>query len=115
MPRRVVLAPDVLVCALYDPRARAILNEWRDGLILPIVTRELLLLYIRTLNQAGLTQELIRKWSLWLTTPGKSFYLEDAAPSQKSGLELCDAIARQNDAIVLTLSRRGTAAEISSK
>ena len=102
MQRRVVLAPDVLVCALYDPRAREILNQWRDALILPIVTRELLLLYVRTLNQSGLPHELIRKWSLWLTAPGKSLYLETATPLQKTGLELCDAIAQQNDAIVLT-------------
>ena len=112
MPRRVVLAPDVLVCALYDPRAREILNEWRDGLILPIVTRELLLLYVRTLNQAGLNTDLIRKWSLWLTTPGKSLYLENAAPLQKSGLDLCDEIAQLHQASVLTLSRRGTAAQV---
>jgi hypothetical protein len=112
MQRRVVLAPDVLVCAFYDPRAREILNQWRDGLILPVVTRELLLLYVRTLNQAGLTHELIRKWSLWLTTPGKSLYLENAAPMQKSGLELCDAVAQQHSASVLTLSHRGTAAQI---
>jgi hypothetical protein len=112
MPRRVVLAPDVLLCALYDPRARAILNEWRDGLILPIVTRELLLLYVRTLNQAGLNTDLIRKWSLWLTTPGKSLYLENAEPLQKSGLELCDAIAHLHQASVLTLSHRGTATQI---
>jgi|SRR5687767_11275522 len=112
MPRRVVLAPDLLLCALYDARARAILNEWRDGLILPIITRELLLLYIRTLNQAGLTQELIRKWSLWFTTPGKSLYLENAEPLQKSGLELCDAIAQLHQASVLTLSRRGTATQL---
>ena len=112
MQRRVVLAPDVLVCAFYDPRAREILNQWRDGLTLPIVTRELLLLYIRTLNQAGLSQELIRNWSLWLTTPGKSLYLETANPLHKSGLELCDAIAEQNQATLITLSHRGTAAQI---
>jgi hypothetical protein len=113
MPRRVVLAPDVLVCAFYDSRAREILNQWRDGLVLPVVTRELLLLYVRTLNQAGLTPELIRKWSLWLTTPGKSLYLETTAPLQKTGLELCDAVAQQNDAALLTLARRGTATQIS--
>ena len=112
MPRRVVLAPDVLVCALYDPRARAILNEWRDGLILPIVTRELLLLYVRTLNQAGLNTDLIRKWSLWFTTPGKSLYLEAVPPLHKSGLELCDAIAEQNQATLITLSHRGTTAQV---
>ncbi len=114
MPRRVVFAPDVLVCSFYDPRAREILNRWRDGLILPVVTRELLLLYVRTLNQAGLTHELIRKWSLWLTTPGKSLYLENAPPLQKSGWELCNAIAQQNGASVLTLSYRGTAAQMPS-
>ena len=104
MPRKVVLGPDVLIAAFYDARARAILNQWRDGEILPIVTRDLLMLYVRTLNAAGLNAELIRQWSLWLTAPGKTLYLENAAPNLTHGLTLCREIAAQNNCALLTLS-----------
>lgn len=102
-PRKVVLAPDIFVAALYDARARAILHQWRDGEILPVVTRELLLLYLRTFSQAGLTSDLIRKWSLWLTAPAKSLYLENSESLQSTGLALCREIASGNSAEILYL------------
>ena len=91
--RKVVLAPDLLLRALFDPRARETLNLWRDGLIVPVVTRELLLLYLRTLRQAGVGPELVRKWSLWLTAADKTIYLEGLSVSQASGLQLCREVA----------------------
>ena len=103
-PRKVVLAPDVFVAALYDGRARAVLHQWRDGEILPVVTRELLLLYLRTFSQAGLTSDLIRKWSLWLTAPTKSLYLENCAPFQSTGLALCREVALENSAEIISLN-----------
>jgi hypothetical protein len=69
------------------------LNGWRDGLIVPVVTRELLVLYLKTLRQVGLGPELVRKWSLWLTAADKTVYLEGLSVSQASGLELCGEIA----------------------
>ena len=54
-PRKVVLGPDLFVAALFDARARETLSLWRDGTILPVITRELLVLYLRTLRQAGRT------------------------------------------------------------
>lgn len=101
--RKVVFAPDILVSALYDPRARDILNRWRDGQILPVVTRDLLLIYLRALGKAGLTPELIRKWSLWLTSPGRSLYIDDVVCSQSTGLVLCREIACAQKAELLTL------------
>ena len=101
-PRKVVLAPDIFVAALYDARARAILHEWRDGEILPVVTRELLLLYLRTFSQAGLSTDLIRKWSLWLTAPAKTLYLENSASLKATGLALCREIAWNHSAEFLT-------------
>lgn len=105
-PRKVVLAPDVLIAALYDPRARDILNQWRDSQIVPVVTRELLVLYLRTFNQAGLTPDLIRKWSLCLTTPPKVIYREDPLPTNiasMTGLNLCREVARINEVDLVTL------------
>jgi hypothetical protein len=109
-PRKVVLAPDIFVAALYDSRARAILHQWRDGEIVPVVTRELLLLYLRTLSQAGLNPDLIRKWSLWLTV--KSLYLENSAPLKTTGLALCCEVAADTSALLLSLA---AAASICSK
>ncbi|MGZ8938575.1 MAG: hypothetical protein ACXW32_05120 [Limisphaerales bacterium] len=103
-PRKVVLAPDIFVAALYDARARAILHQWRDGEILPVVTRDLLLLYLRTFSQAGLTSDLIRKWSLWFTAPAKSLYLENFAPHQSTGLKLCCEVAAGTSALLISLS-----------
>jgi hypothetical protein len=101
-PRKVVLGPDLFVAALFDPRARETLQLWRDGAILPIVTRELLVLYLRTLRQAGLDQDLIRKWSLWLTASHKTIYLENLPPTQTTGLPLCREIAAATHAELLT-------------
>lgn len=106
-PRKVVLAPDVLIAALYDPRAREILNQWRDSQIVPVVTRELLVLYLRTFNQAGLIPDLIRKWSLWLTTTPRALYLEDPLPTNiasMTGLNLCREVARLHQAELATLN-----------
>ena len=101
-PRKVVLGPDLFVAALFDPRARETLHLWRDGTILPVVTRELLLLYLRTVRQAGLDQDLVRKWSLWLTAADKTLYLENLPPTKTTGLPLCREIATATNAELLT-------------
>ncbi|HEX7862372.1 MAG TPA: hypothetical protein VF773_18690 [Verrucomicrobiae bacterium] len=105
-PRKVVFAPDVLVAALFDPRARHLVNEWRDGQIVPVVTRELLVLYLRTLAGAGLTPELLHKWSLWLTTPGKAIFIEQNGTAARNHFELCRAIAEAQNAEVVTTRQR---------
>jgi hypothetical protein len=102
----VVLAPDILLGAMYDAEARAILHQWRDGNIVPVVTRDLLLLYLKTLRQAGLGADLVRKWSLWLTAAEKTIYLTEAGPSVSTGLPLCREVAEANDAELITQSRQ---------
>jgi hypothetical protein len=100
--RKVVFAPDVLIASLYDAEARALLHGWRDGAIVPVVTRDLLLLYLRTFRQAGLGPELVRKWSLWLTAAGKALYREDSQANNATGLALCREVAEANGAELLT-------------
>ena len=102
VPRKVVLAPDILIASLYDAEARAILYQWRDGNVVPVVTRDLLLLYLRTLRQAGLGPELVRKWSLWLTAADKVIYREDFQANHSSGLGLCREVAAANGAHLVT-------------
>lgn len=98
----VVFAPDILVASLYDAEARALLHQWRDGAIVPVVTRDLLLLYLRTLRQAGLGPELVRKWSLWLTAVDKVIYRENFKANHSSGLALCREVAEANGAKLIT-------------
>jgi hypothetical protein len=104
--RKVVFAPDILIASLYDAEARTILYQWRDGMVVPVVTRDLLLLYLRTLRQAGLEPELVRKWSLWLTAAGRAIYREDCTKSISSGLALCRAVAEEYGAELLTRGNR---------
>jgi hypothetical protein len=104
-PRKVVFVPDILIAALYDGRARELLNQWRDGRIIAVVTRDLLVLYLRTFGQVGLPPELIRKWSLWLTTSGKALYFEDVPNSKNTGLALCREVAQRHSAEVVTLTK----------
>jgi hypothetical protein len=92
-PRRVVFGPDLIIAALFDSRARAVLNDWRDGRIIPVLNRELLLLSLKTLRQAGFGPDLIRKWSLWLTSPDKAIYLDDFETRRESINEICLALA----------------------
>jgi hypothetical protein len=101
-PRRVVFAPDVLIASLYDAEARTMLHQWRDGAIVPVVTRDLLLLYLRTFRQVGLGPELVRKWSLWFTGPDKAVYREDSQGNNSTGLALCRDVAEANGAELLT-------------
>ena len=105
-PHKVVFAPDILVASLYEAEARAVLHQWRDGAIVPVVTRDLLLLYLRTLRQAGLGSELVRKWSLWLTAADKVIYREDFQPNHSSGLALCREVAAANGAHLVTREKQ---------
>ena len=103
MPRKVVLGPDILVAALFDARARQIVNRWRDGEIMPVVTRELLVAYLRALARAGLSPDLLQKWSLWLTTPGKVFFLEQSGNgAAASAAEICRELALAHGAELIT-------------
>ena len=103
-PKKVVFAPDILVAALFDARARQIVNQWRDGEIMPVVTRELLVLYLRALAKAGLSPDLLHKWSLWLTTPGKAVFLEQNGtfPLDANSAEICRQLALAHGAEVIT-------------
>ena len=103
VPRRVVFTPDILLAALFDPRAREILNEWRDGKIVVVVNRELLLAYVKALHQAGLGPDLIRKWSLWFTSPTRAIYSDATSDGQIDTQKLCEHLAVKLDAQLITM------------
>jgi len=95
---RVVLGPDVILAALFDAKARAILNEWRDGRIEPVLNRELLFIYLRLLRDVGINEKLLKHWTAWFTNPEKVLFL-DAAPNKRNVLrtakEVCADLAEK--------------------
>lgn len=95
---RVVFTPDLLGAAFLDPDCRAMLLLWRDGLLQPVLCRGLLVRYLKTLRALGLTEEILKRWTLWLTAPEKCLYLRES-PEVVPGLEqLCLAAAESGGA-----------------
>ena len=101
--RRVVFTPALLLAALFDPKARAHVNQWRDGAIIPVLNRELLLGYLRLLKEAGVGEEQIRRWTLWFTSPERAVYLPEATAGSENVEEICNSIAQAEGAVVLRL------------
>jgi hypothetical protein len=99
--RRVVFTPALVLAALFDPEARAHLNQWRDRAIIPVLNRELLLAYLRLLKQAGLEQEQIRHWTLWFTSPERAVYLSELVTGSENSAEICNIIAQAESAVVI--------------
>ena len=91
--RRVVLAPDLLIAALFVAKARAVLNEWRDGRIRPVLNRELLFVYLRLLREIGLNEKLLQDWTAWFTNPEKVFFVDGQNHAARPVRELCIELA----------------------
>jgi hypothetical protein len=90
--KQVIFAPDLIGAAFIDPRARAVLEQWRDGEFKIILNRQLLLRYLKTLRDLGLPSHLLKRWTLWLTSAEKSNYLNDFETNEKSAIKTCEAI-----------------------
>jgi hypothetical protein len=100
-PRRVVFTPALVLAALFNPKARAQLNQWRDRAVIPVLNRELLLAYLRLLKQAGIKQEQIRQWTLWFTSPERAIYLSELVTGSENSTEICNMIAQAQGAVVI--------------
>jgi len=83
-PLRVVLAPDVIGKGFFNADCREVLESWRDGAIVPVVTRDLLLRYVKLLRGLRIPDAQIRTWILWLTAEGKSLHLPDTTTPGRS-------------------------------
>lgn len=77
--RKVVFAPDLIGGALVDPECARALEMWRDGVVMPVVSRELLRSYLRLLDRLGVTPRVLARWTLWFTSPGTAVFLEEEA------------------------------------
>jgi hypothetical protein len=91
-----VFAPDLIGGALVDPRARAVLERWRDGEFKVVINDELLLIQLRTLRELGLSGELIKRWSYWFTDERTSVHVE--AKGANPIIPLCETLARMSQA-----------------
>ena len=100
-PKPVVLAPDILLRALHYPEEYRVLLLWRDGLILPVVTRPILLQYLKLFRKAGIEERTLKKWILWLTSKEKARYLEEVEGEGGIQESLVEA-ARAGEAELIT-------------
>ena len=75
-PEKIILHPDVIGLSFFDPVCLEVLKHWRDGKILPVVSRDLLQNYFKLLHSLGIPQFLIRRWGWCFTAIEKSLYLK---------------------------------------
>jgi len=79
-PIPVVLAPDVIGKAFFNPDCLQVLHLWRDGRIRPVVTPGLLRLYVGVLRALTVPDAQIRRWLWWLTSPETAQFLQEPGP-----------------------------------
>lgn len=102
----IVFAPDLPGASLFDPHALHVVEQWRDGAIKVVINRPLLMLQLKALRDMGLTPELVRRWTLWLTSPGRADYLDDPAVEARSTpVDLCESLAAASGAIQIVCWR----------
>lgn len=92
-PQRLVFAPDFLAASFLEPDAAEVLNRWRDGVVQPVVNRQLLLRYMKILHRLDLPPHLIRRWGWWFTAPNRAIWIDLDFPANLTGRQLCCKIA----------------------
>jgi hypothetical protein len=92
-PVAVVLSPDLFAASFFDPNCRKVIMLWRDGAIIPLVNRELLVVYLRILNKFGLPPHQMKVWTKWFTSAAHAEYFQDVATQDASWDSLCETLA----------------------
>jgi hypothetical protein len=77
---------------LLDPKAREFLERWRDGEFKVVINRQILLLHLKTLRELGLSAELLKRWTLWLTSPETSNFVASIENDETRVTKICEAI-----------------------
>ena len=88
--KRVILTPELLLSGLKDASSVHVLNAWRDGLLKPVLNRELMVCYTQGLRAAGLKSEYLRPWIWWLSDPEKSDFLSQLKTECSNATSLCE-------------------------
>lgn len=92
---RVILTPCLVGGSLIDPSCLRILEQWRDGGLVPVVSPGLLRRYLRLLSGLGLPRLQLRRWAWWFTSPEKSCFVDRADPLLQTLPELCGLLATE--------------------
>lgn len=93
---RVVLAPNLIGRSFFDSASLRVLELWRDGRIIPVANRDLLLRYLRMLRALGVDSISTRRWLWWFTAAKKTHYLKDLSLPELNGYQLCSTLAKQS-------------------
>ncbi len=83
-PRRVVVAPDVVAKSFLVPACRTVLELWRDARIQLVVTRELLVIYLKVLRDLGIADAQLHGWAIWFTAKDKSVFFSESNSGETS-------------------------------
>ena len=101
IPKRVVLGPDVIAKGFVNTTCLRILESWRDGKVRPVVTRELLVLYLKILRSMKLPDSQLRTWTIWFTAKDKSIFISEPASHEMKWNEVLIDAAQRGDAEVV--------------
>jgi hypothetical protein len=77
---------------VLDPKVREFLERWRDGEFKVVLNRQILLLHLKTLREVGLSAELLKRWTLWLTSPETSNFISSPENNETKVTRICEAI-----------------------
>ena len=93
-PCRIVLGPDVLARSFFCPHCYGVMQMWRNGEVRLVVTRALVLEYLKILSRMGIPHEQIRKWAWWFTSPDKVDFVEVAPDVEAGSASIAEQAAR---------------------
>ena len=105
-PMSVVFTPDLVGAALVDSFCGEVLEQWRDGQLLPVVNRSLLMSYFRLLRGLGGTEVLIRRWGWWFTSRDHALFQPGETSTAVNGMRQCEELARAGQAEWIICSGR---------
>jgi hypothetical protein len=94
----VVVAPDVVAKSFLGPECRTVLELWRDARIQLVVTRELLVIYLKVLRDLGIPEAQLHQWAVWFTANDKSVVLSEPNAGEMTLSEILHDAARRGNA-----------------
>lgn len=103
--RKVILTPELVGRSFVQRDCLELLQAWRDGELILVVNRPLLLRYLKLLKRLNVPQEQIRRWLWWFTSPERTMHVETAdGDESRSGFELCKMLQEKSDAKAIVCS-----------
>lgn len=104
----VIFTPELLVRAFQDASALRVLQGWRDGKLTPVLNRDLLLRYTKTLKATGLSAPRLKRWLWWFSASDKSQFHPTLEIEATDTISLCTQLAHSTQASAIIHSDRFT-------